>query len=119
MHQNYARLEGGLPGEALRTLTGMPVMSHFPVYFPDQYSENTIWQILSASTAPYNAISGGVLKSIHGLKAGHIYTILDTQEIDSNGKKERVIKLRNPWSKESYTGPWSDNDPRWNDQIKK
>jgi hypothetical protein len=35
MHQNYARLEGGLPGEALRTITGMPVMSHFPVYFPD------------------------------------------------------------------------------------
>jgi hypothetical protein len=55
----------------------MPVMSHFPVYFPDQYSENNIWQILSANTAPYNAISGGVLKSIHGLKAGHIYTIID------------------------------------------
>jgi len=77
MHQNYARLEGALPGEALRTLTGMPVMSHFPVYFPDQYSENNIWQILSSNTAPYNAISGGILKSIHGLKAGHIYTILD------------------------------------------
>ncbi|MFM7857989.1 MAG: C2 family cysteine protease, partial [Flammeovirgaceae bacterium] len=21
---------------------------------------------------------------------------------------EKVIKLRNPWTKESYTGPWSD-----------
>jgi hypothetical protein len=60
-----------------------------------------------------------VLKSIHGLKAGHIYTILDAQEINVNGKKEKLIKLRNPWSLETYTGPWSDNDNRWNDQIKK
>ena len=64
-------------------------------------------------------MSGSALKSLHGIKAGHTYTILQTQEISYSGKIEKIIKLRNPWTRESYTGPWSDNDPRWNDQIKK
>ncbi len=76
MFQNYARLEGGLSGEALRALTGMPVMSHFPIYFPEQYSEDILWKILSSKANQINAISGEVIKSIHGLKAGHTYTIL-------------------------------------------
>jgi hypothetical protein len=54
----------------------MPVMSHFPIYFPEQYSEDILWKILSSKANQINAISGEVIKSIHGLKAGHTYTIL-------------------------------------------
>jgi calpain-12 len=43
MHQNYVRLSGGLSFESLRTLTGMPVIPHFPMYFPQKYDENTLW----------------------------------------------------------------------------
>ena len=39
MHQNYVRLSGGLSFEALRTLTGMPVIPHFPMYYPHKYDE--------------------------------------------------------------------------------
>lgn len=34
MHQNYVRLSGGLSFVSLRQLTGMPVVPHFPMYFP-------------------------------------------------------------------------------------
>lgn len=34
VHQNYVRLSGGLTFEAMRTITGMPVIPHFPMYFP-------------------------------------------------------------------------------------
>lgn len=33
MHQNYVRLSGGMSNEAMRLLTGMPVILHLPKYF--------------------------------------------------------------------------------------
>jgi len=35
MVQNYARTDGGLQFEALRTLTGLPTVAHLPMYFKD------------------------------------------------------------------------------------
>lgn len=49
-----------------------------------------------------------------GLITGHAYTLLDTI-ILSNGQK--LIKMRNPWSAERYTGPYNDADPIWTDAL--
>lgn len=54
------------------------------------------------------------------LVGGHAYTILGTQELKVDGKvKHQLIKMRNPWGKERYDGPWSDNDKNWTDDFKK
>ena len=50
----------------------------------------------------------------YGLISGHAYSLLDIKEVNYNGKTT-LIKIRNPWSKEKYNGPWRDNDPRWTD----
>ena len=57
----------------------------------------------------------------HGnLVTGHAYTLLGIQELKKNGKVvEQLIKLRNPWGKEQYNGPWNDKDPQWTDDFKK
>lgn len=54
--------------------------------------------------------------SRYGISPSHAYSILDTKVY----KGEKLIKLRNPWSKEKYTGPWSDSDTkRWTAEAKK
>ena len=36
----------------------------------------------------------------------HVYTILDTQDVFGN----KLIRMRNPWGRETYSGPWRDDD---------
>ena len=97
MHQNYARLSGGLSFEALRTLTGMPVIPHFPMYFPQKYDQNTLWQILSEGEKKNYVMTGGVFNNENGLVAGHTYTILGVAEVHNGDKATKLVKLRNPW----------------------
>lgn len=54
------------------------------------------------------------------LVTGHAYTLLGIQELKKGGKVvQQLIKLRNPWGKENYTGPWNDNDTKWTADYKK
>ena len=63
MHQNYVRLSGGLPFEALKALTGMPVIPHFPMYYPSKYDETTLWQLLSEGEKRNFIMTGAVFKN--------------------------------------------------------
>jgi hypothetical protein len=92
--------------EALRTLTGMPVIPHFPMYYPHKYDEQTLWKIISDGEKRSHVMTGGIFKTEYGLIAGHTYTILGVNEVLVEGKPVRLVKLRNPWSTDRYTGPW-------------
>ena len=46
---------------------------------------------------------------------GHAFTVLEAKEL-SNGVK--LIKVRNPWGKEKYHGPWSDRSDKWTNALK-
>jgi len=51
-------------------------------------------------------MSSTVKTAEFGLVSRHQYTTLSTAEY----KGERLVKLRNPWGRERYNGPWSDSD---------
>ena len=58
--------------------------------------------------------------NLHGLVAGHAYSLLDVTEVkDASGTVHKLAKMRNPWNVEKYTGPWSDGDSKWTDELKK
>lgn len=118
MNQNYVRLSGGLSFASLRALTGMPVIPHFPMYFPNKYDELTLWQILSEGEKRSHVMCGDVFTNEHGLVAGHTYTILGVSEVTSEGKSTRLVKLRSPWSTDKYTGPWANSDSLWTSTAK-
>ena len=60
------------------------------------------------------------MKSFYGIIDGHAYSIHHPVEItDDAGKKHRIVQVRNPWAREEYTGPWSDNDKRWTASTRK
>ena len=51
-------------------------------------------------------MSASTRNTEYGLSKRHIYTLIATKEY--NG--EQLIKLRNPYGRERYTGPWNDKD---------
>jgi hypothetical protein len=53
------------------------------------------------------------------LPSGHAYTVLHTVEVNRGGHKYKLVKIRNPWAQERYTGPWSDNSAYWTPSTKK
>jgi hypothetical protein len=72
------------------------------------------------------------MKSVEGLAKAHAYTVLGviTLTTKSNGLFEndsntdgklvqKLIKMRNPWGTEKYTGPWHDYDSRWTPEFNK
>lgn len=50
--------------------------------------------------------------------SGHTYTILGVSEVTSDGKSQKLVKMRNPWTTENYTGPWSQSDSKWTKESK-
>lgn len=54
-----------------------------------------------------------------GIYFGHSYGIVTAQEItDSKGEKVRLVKLRNPWINEKWTGEWSNGSENWTDELR-
>jgi len=38
---------------------------------------------------------------------------------DYDGKRWDLLKMRNPWGSEGYSGAWSDLDTRWTEENKR
>ena len=119
LDQNYDRIIGGNGAEGLRTLTGKPTFSLRHAGKPKWvlkkahkfWAENNF----PATASCCNRVAGG----IDGLVSGHAYTFLDVKDlVKPNGGKITLAKVRNPWGKEKYKGPWNDNDSRWTDDFK-
>lgn len=58
--------------------------------------------------------------TVYGLATGHAHTVVGTYQLkDAYGRNtNKLYRIRNPWSQDSYTGPWSDSDSRWTSLYK-
>ena len=55
-----------------------------------------------------------------GLAMGHAYTVQGVVEVtDAQGKKTKLVRMRNPWGTEKYKGPWCDSCDEWTDETAK
>jgi calpain-15 len=130
---NYENTITGLPSEALKALTGAPV----EFYSHDFYTDSEMWEILkeannqkyiiSASSATANPavnndenhtpenLSKNLSSTIKDLKtvgliSDHAYSVISVHEIDNKmHQKLQLLKLRNPWGHQEWTGDWSDS----------
>jgi len=117
----YANIIGGIPKEALECLTGFSSLSYNMENKSDdvlnEYKKEIINQLQNVDIE--NSIISCTTRSSfdgsgEGLIAGYIYGLLKIYKIQiSDGSNKYLFKLRNPWSKEEWTGGWSDESDLW------
>ena len=54
----------------------------------------------------------------NGLLTNHCYSVVSAHEIQSAGRKIRLLKLRNPWGKEEWNGEWSESYSGWTPALR-
>ena len=111
-HGDYGAIDGGYGGEGLEDLTG-GVTSE--LYISDILDKESFWkdQILKSNDeflfACWTNVHGKNRFEATGIVGGHVYSIQKAVEIDG----QRLIRLRNPWGKGEWKGPWGDGSKEW------
>jgi hypothetical protein len=81
LNLNYANLDGGLQYEAMRALTGQPII----FYETKSQTEKVIWETIGDADGQKFIMTASCLKDYQGLVGGHAYTIIGVQELFKNG----------------------------------
>jgi len=119
---NYAGLNGGMMNEAWRQMTNQPVGTVATKNY--RTKENLItteqaWTYLSEWDKKNYVISTACFSGANGLVSGHAYTIIGVKTLNlGNGKTQRLVKARNPWGSEKYSGKWGRNSNLWTTSLK-
>jgi calpain-5 len=130
---SYEALAGGFTSEALIDFTG-GVSEVIPLnYFTDENDRDKKnfdyiieahehQAMISCSIA---LAEGDQVDQIMdcGLVKGHAYTVVAVKRMKletglraffNNKEKLMMVKMRNPWGKKEWNGPWSDDSKEWN-----
>ena len=115
----YLNIIAGWPNDVFRVFTGFPCE---PLIHRDNKNDR-LWGILSTVDNNYGIICSSTKNDDSVVKKGliknHAYTLIDTEEIeDDEGKKVRLVQLRNPWGFKEWNGDWSDESPLWTEKTK-
>ncbi len=114
----YLNTIGGLCGEVLQVITGAPYIGLNNIQIPKE----KLWKELYNSIKKNYVIGTGTVESNWidkvGLAGQHAYSVLALEEVQVNGNKYQLIKLRNPWGKTEWNGEWSDSSPLWTEELK-
>lgn len=119
---SYHRIIGGDPVYALRDLTGAPY-ERIEDFKRDPQKK---WKLLLdhvrsgyliCAYTPNGAVTEE--ESEEGIVSGHAYALLDAREvIDSQGRQDQIIQMRNPWGRFEWVGEWGDESPLWTPQLR-
>ncbi|CAE6476497.1 unnamed protein product [Rhizoctonia solani] len=119
LEKAYAKLNGdyeaiirGSDAEAMEALTG-GISTHIPI--KDILDVNKFWKVLLNPNRDQLfgcSIDNSTASQITGLYTSHSYSVLEALEV--NGK--RFVRVRNPWGKSEWKGPWSDGSKEWTNE---
>lgn len=129
---NYQSIEKGLTGIGLNALTGAP----YEYLCKDKSAgldAEVAWTFISQHYEQHHLLlistENNDRNEYLGLASEHAYAILDIQEVyiatKKGKKKERIVKLNNPWGHYEwkgiffvYVGRWSDYCDVWSEELR-
>lgn len=91
------------------------------IFDSTKQTEKEFYDIVQDADERKWIMTAACMKDIFDLVPAHAYTILGVQDLKAGDTiLHRLIKMRNPWGAEKYSGPWNDkDDERWTDEFKK
>ncbi|XP_054856079.1 calpain-12-like [Eublepharis macularius] len=117
LNGSYEAMNGGYMNEAFVDFTG-GIGETIPLKTPNPELFRTIKQAVRKRSMMGAHIQ---VKGLHereantaeGLVKGHAYSITGVHKLDVEGKKVKLLRLRNPWGEVEWRGRWSDHSPLW------
>jgi Calpain family cysteine protease len=130
LHGCYKALIGGYSHYALGDMTGFSPrligLKEGYMGFSDKLSAESVWEMLWKYIKEWNSLLGCSIQSKasdgpkveadagNGLIMGHAYSFLDLNVVKlKTGKEVRLVKVRNPWGKGEWEGPWGDRSDEY------
>uniref|UniRef100_A0A8C2G8R6 Calpain 8 n=1 Tax=Cyprinus carpio TaxID=7962 RepID=A0A8C2G8R6_CYPCA len=107
---SYEALAGGWSTEGFEDFTGGIAENYDlntapPHLFKLMQKALMLGSLLGSSIVPVTSLK---------LVKGHAYSITGAEEVHSYGHQVQLVRIRNPWGRVEWTGPWSDNSKEWN-----
>lgn len=121
---NYENIIAGNSSEAFEFLTPAPVdtwyhEAHKDRLFEELKEADEKGFIICTDITEVGSKNIATLAKM-GLIPNHAYTIIDCAELTGpRGNKIQLLKIRNPWGTNEWTGDWSDKSRTWTDEYKK
>ncbi|XP_032870422.1 calpain-3-like [Amblyraja radiata] len=120
LHGSYSILSGGRVSEAMEDFTGGIAVSMEMANTKPKELWYMVKQALNKQTmisCSIEADSSGEMETKRplGLLAGHAYSIVAADKVSLSNAAVKLFRLRNPWGRKEYNGPWSDRSTVWNE----
>ena len=115
----YLNIVGGISSDPFSALTSFPSVN----YRHDEINIDELWDKILTSDQCNDIMctstDGDTSKQkAVGLVEGHAYTIISAKSAIHDGKKIRLLRIRNPWGDTEWKGDWSDSSRLWNDELR-
>ncbi|CAI5770501.1 calpaincalpain-9 [Podarcis lilfordi] len=117
LNGSYEALKGGSTIEAMEDFTGgvgeMFEVKKAPENFYDILKKALKRGSMVGCSIDTSSAAESEARTPYGLIKGHAYSVTGIDEVDYQGRKVKLIRVRNPWGQVEWNGPWSDNSHEW------
>ena len=113
----YTNIIKGWMHHVLQAFTGFQseIIKHNTIKYDD------LWEKIAEAKNNNFIITCSTRNNVdkYGLVNNHAYSFFGCTEIISNGKKIKLVKIRNIWKNKNWHGDWGDDSPLWGEEEKK
>jgi len=83
-------------------------------------TDDSLWHLVQNGIAKDYNMGAGCQVSHFNMVGGHAYGVIGAVKLQGGSHNgQRLIKMRNPWGINEYTGPWSEKAKEWTDEYRK
>jgi hypothetical protein len=108
---NYEAINYGWQMEAQRFITGAPT---YYTYTSAEDGPTSFANIKAALAQNFVVGCDTGSYSYFGLVTSHAYAVMGAYTItDDSGNSHNLLRIRNPWGTDNWSGPWSDSSANW------